>query len=69
MQRPPAGAAPSPSNPVLRTLEAVERDHIRAVLAAARWQIEGDGGAAQILGLNPSTLRGRLRKLGLRKPG
>jgi DNA-binding NtrC family response regulator len=68
MQRPPAGAAPSPSNPVLRTLEAVERDHIRAVLAAARWQIEGDGGAAQILGLNPSTLRGRLRKLGLRKP-
>jgi DNA-binding protein Fis len=29
--------------------------------------IEGDRGAARILGLNASTLRGRLRKLGIRK--
>ncbi len=49
------------------TLEEVERDHILGVLAATRWQIEGESGAARLLGLNPSTLRGRLRKLGLRK--
>ncbi len=32
------------------------------------WTIEGERGAARTLGLNPSTLRGRMRKLGLRKP-
>jgi len=62
------GPASGPAGGVLRTLDDVERDHIRAVLAATRWQIEGRGGAAEILGLNASTLRGRLRKLGLRKP-
>jgi DNA-binding NtrC family response regulator len=54
---------PAPSG----TLEEVERAHIRRVLEAARWVIEGDRGAARILGLNPSTLRGRMRKLGIRK--
>jgi DNA-binding NtrC family response regulator len=49
------------------TLDEVERAHIRRVLEATRWAIEGDRGAARILGLNPSTLRGRLRKLGIRK--
>ena len=49
------------------TLEEMERAHIRRVLERARWVIEGERGAARILGLNPSTLRGRLRKLGIRK--
>jgi DNA-binding NtrC family response regulator len=49
------------------SLEEMEREHIRRVLEDTRWQIEGDRGAARILGLNPSTLRGRLRKLGIRK--
>ncbi len=49
------------------TLEEVERAHIRHVLDRTRWQIEGDNGAAQMLGLNPSTLRGRMRKLGIRR--
>ncbi len=48
-------------------LEAVERAHIQQVLERTRWVIEGERGAARILGLNPSTLRGRLRKLGIRK--
>jgi transcriptional regulator with GAF, ATPase, and Fis domain len=38
------------------------------VLGATRWVIEGPQGAAAALGLNPSTLRGRMRKLGVRKP-
>ncbi len=49
------------------TLEEIERAHIRRVLEDTRWQIEGEHGAARVLGLNPSTLRGRLRKLGIRK--
>jgi DNA-binding NtrC family response regulator len=51
----------------LDTLEQVERAHIQHVLKSTGWVIEGDAGAARILGLNPSTLRGRLRKLGIRK--
>ena len=49
------------------TLEAMERAYILRVLEGAGWQIEGERGAARILGLNPSTLRGRLRKLGIRR--
>jgi DNA-binding NtrC family response regulator len=49
------------------TLEDVERAHVRRVLEATGWQIEGDDGAARKLGLNPSTLRGRMRKLGIRR--
>jgi len=58
----PAVAQPSPES-----LEDVERSHILRVLEQTQWVIEGERGAARILGLNPSTLRGRLRKLGLRK--
>jgi DNA-binding NtrC family response regulator len=55
------------ARPALGTLEVVERNHILSVLEQTQWTIEGERGAARILGLNPSTLRGRLRKLGLRK--
>ena len=53
--------------PAADTLEAMERSYIVRTLERTSWQIEGEGGAARILGLNPSTLRGRLRKLGIRK--
>jgi transcriptional regulator with GAF, ATPase, and Fis domain len=55
------------ARPALGTLEVMERNHILGVLDQTQWAIEGERGAARILGLNPSTLRGRLRKLGLRK--
>jgi DNA-binding NtrC family response regulator len=58
MSVPPAAAG--------STLQDVERAHIRGVLDATRWKIEGERGAARVLGLNPSTLRGRMRKLGIR---
>ena len=45
----------------------VERGHILRVLHACGWRIEGPQGAARILGLKPSTLRSRMRKLGLRR--
>jgi DNA-binding NtrC family response regulator len=53
--------------PAPETLEEIERSHIVRVLEQTQWAIEGERGAARILGLNPSTLRGRLRKLGIRK--
>ena len=49
------------------TLEDVERAHITQVLQSTNWVIEGEKGAARILGINASTLRGRMRKLGIRR--
>ena len=49
------------------TLDEVERDYIVQVLEETNWVIEGPDGAAKRLGLNPSTLRGRMRKLGIAK--
>jgi PAS domain S-box-containing protein len=46
-------------------LESVERKHILRVLDATGWRISGPKGAAKILGLNPSTLRFRMKKLGI----
>jgi formate hydrogenlyase transcriptional activator len=50
------------------SLEDVEREHILSVLKKTKWRIYGPKGAALILGLNPSTLRFRIKKLGLKKP-
>ena len=51
-----------------KTLEEAERDHILKALSGTRWRINGKEGAAAILGLNPSTLRARMEKLGIRRP-
>ena len=45
-----------------------ERDHLRLVLEHTRWRIEGPAGAAHVLGLRPSTLRSKMRKLGIVRP-
>jgi transcriptional regulator with GAF, ATPase, and Fis domain len=48
----------------------VERDHIVRVLRHTNWVIRGPRGTATVLGLKPSTLRSRLKKLGIsRGPG
>jgi transcriptional regulator with GAF, ATPase, and Fis domain len=44
------------------TLEEVEREHIKLALARSGGKVEGRDGAAAILGINPSTLRHRMRK-------
>jgi transcriptional regulator with GAF, ATPase, and Fis domain len=59
-------AEPLPGAP--QTLRAVECQHIVRVLQATAWQIEGQGGAAVRLGLHPSTLRSRMRQLGIQRP-
>jgi transcriptional regulator with PAS, ATPase and Fis domain len=50
-----------------KSLTEVERNHISRILEQTRWKIEGKNGAAEILKLNPSTLRSRIRKLGINK--
>jgi len=49
-------------------LEEVERSHIRKTLEAQGWKIGGPLGAAQALGLKPSTLRSRMQKLHILRP-
>jgi PAS domain S-box-containing protein len=49
-------------------LEGMERSWIVQVLEKTNWTIEGSSGAAQALGLKPSTLRSRMKKLGIRRP-
>ncbi|HLO26968.1 MAG TPA: helix-turn-helix domain-containing protein, partial [Geobacteraceae bacterium] len=47
------------------TLEEMERRYIEDILRQTGWNIKGDGGAAQILDMNPSTLYSRMKKLGI----
>jgi len=51
-----------------KALVDLERDYISQVLRKTNWRIEGANGAAHILGINPSTLRGRMRKEGIHRP-
>jgi len=50
------------------TLEEIQRRHIQETLERTGWVIEGPRGAAAALGLSPSTLRSRIKKLGVRRP-
>ena len=61
----PKDQTPSPTN--LKSLEQVEREYILHILEHTSWRIEGPHGAAKLLGLNPSTLRTRMIKLGISK--
>ena len=46
-------------------LDEVERSHIVSILKQSGWRIEGPLGAARLLDMNPSTLRSRMKKLGI----
>ena len=72
---PHTGSAPGADMPVvsatesaaadLVTIDEVQRRHIRAVLAATEGRVYGEKGAARILGLKPSTLQSRMKRLGM----
>jgi formate hydrogenlyase transcriptional activator len=72
--QPTAGAAAaaagdggsSPAKPKLTTMEDMERSYIEEVLRHASGMIAGKGGAAEILGMPSSTLRSRMKKLGIK---
>jgi len=58
-------AGPKPQG---KGLADMEYQFILETLEKTRWKIEGPSGAAQILGLKPSTLRYRMKKLGIQRP-
>ena len=49
------------------SLKDVERNYILKVLNTANWRIRGDNGAAEILGMKPTTLEARMKKLGIQR--
>jgi formate hydrogenlyase transcriptional activator len=49
-------------------MEDVARDHVVAVLERCAWKVGGHGGAAEVLGVHPNTLRSRMKKLGIKRP-
>jgi formate hydrogenlyase transcriptional activator len=51
------------------SLKALEREHVLAVLQETGWRIRGPRGAAVVLGLPPTTLENRMRRLGIVRPG
>jgi transcriptional regulator with GAF, ATPase, and Fis domain len=58
---------PGPASPVVPFSEA-ERHAILRALDLTGWRISGRGGAADLLGLKPTTLHAKMKKLGIRRP-
>jgi DNA-binding NtrC family response regulator len=51
----------------IKSIEENERDHILLVLKKCKGKIWGQGGAAELLGIPPTTLQSKVKKLGIRK--
>ncbi len=72
---PPGGAARSATMPVSpggefmtqAELDRLERDNLLAVLELTSWKVSGAGGAADLMGVKPTTLHSRIKKMGLRR--
>jgi transcriptional regulator with GAF, ATPase, and Fis domain len=65
---PPPAVSPGDEEPApAQTLEEVERRHIRSVLERNGWRVSGRHGAAEVLGLKPTTLESRMARLGIRR--
>jgi transcriptional regulator with GAF, ATPase, and Fis domain len=61
-------AAPKPQNDNVATLDAAIATHIEKALAKTHGKIYGGDGAAALLGLKPSTLQSKMKKLGVDPP-
>ena len=57
--------AATPLPPTAMTLASLETEHIRAILDSTHWRVRGRGGAAERLGLKPTTLESRMARLGI----
>jgi chemotaxis protein methyltransferase CheR len=64
----PASISSRKPDAPIKTLSEMEKEHILNALTKTHWNISGKGGAAELLGINSSTLRGRMRKHGIRRP-
>jgi transcriptional regulator with GAF, ATPase, and Fis domain len=68
---PPPSGPNGAESPILTELEwrQRERENMQAALAKSGWRIHGADGAGELLGLKPTTLISRMKKLGLKRPG
>jgi len=66
----PVPGANGAEPPILTEIECRqrERENMRAALVKAGWRIHGEAGAAELLGLKPTTLISRMKKMGLKRP-
>jgi transcriptional regulator with GAF, ATPase, and Fis domain len=64
----PAAGLPQPKILTEAEIERLERDNLLLALKAAHWKIKGSDGAAELLGVKPTTLIARIEKWGLKKP-
>jgi PAS domain S-box-containing protein len=55
------------SAPSAVSMDEIQRNHIVTVLEQTHWRIDGPEGAARLLNMNPSTLRSRIKKLGIQR--
>ncbi|MBE0577070.1 MAG: sigma 54-interacting transcriptional regulator [Desulfuromonadales bacterium] len=62
-------AVRTPKRKEIRTLADMERENILEALEATSWRVSGKRGAAEILGLKPTTLEARMKKLGIKRKG
>ncbi|MFQ5797830.1 MAG: sigma 54-interacting transcriptional regulator [Bacteroidota bacterium] len=62
---PKPGGTPSGSG--VPTLEQLEKKHIIEVLQLTGWRVSGEKGAAKLLGMKPTTLESRMKKLGVKR--
>ena len=62
------GDEPRVLSSTVADLSLVEREHILSVLEDVEWKISGDSGAAARLGIPPSTLRSKMKKLAIHRP-
>ena len=62
------GPGPRVVGTTIAELKMVERDHILAILNESNWKISGQSGAASRLGIPPSTLRSKMKKLAIVRP-
>lgn len=68
---PPPSAEPAAAPQALLTADevrALERDNMVRVLEASRWKVSGAGGAAERLGIRPSTLQSQMKAMGIQRP-
>jgi len=64
----PVSAAPAQAYLTEAEMREQQRNNLLAALEAAGWRISGKGGAAQLLGIKPTTLSDRMRSLGIERP-
>ena len=52
-----------------KQMRSLQKQNFVAALKQSNWRVSGKGGAAEILGIKPTTLTDRIKSFGIRKPG